>query len=140
VSRIVADTNVLISFALNPRGGAGQAVVHILRHHELCGTPETVAEFFSVLFSAKIARFVSFEACEQVAAFLLPFVNLRRVELAVAACRDPKDDKFLEAAVAAKAECIVTGDADLLVLHPFRGVGIFSPADFLSREKQAPES
>lgn len=140
MSRIVVDTNVLISFALNPRGGAGRAVECILRRHELFGTPETVAEFYSVLFSEKIGRFVSFEAREQVAAFLLPFVKLRRPDLAIAASRDPKDDKFLEAAAAAKAECIVTGDADLLVLHPFRGVGIYSPADFLSREKQAPES
>lgn len=52
-------------------------------------------------------------------------------ELRISVCRDPKDNKFLELAVAANADCIVTGDKDLLVLNPFRGIKIISPADFL---------
>ena len=51
----------------------------------------------------------------------------------VRACRDPKDDKFLEVAINGGAEWIVTGDNDLLVLHPFEGVDIVSPADYLAR-------
>jgi predicted nucleic acid-binding protein len=47
------------------------------------------------------------------------------------ACRDPKDNKFLEVAVAGQAEVLVSGDEDLLVLHPFRGIPIVSPAEFL---------
>lgn len=46
-------------------------------------------------------------------------------------CRDPKDNKFLELAFAGKANCIVTGDKDLLVMHPFRGINIISPFDFI---------
>ncbi len=46
-------------------------------------------------------------------------------------CRDPKDNKFLELAVAGNADCIVTGDKDLLVLNPFRDTKIISPANFL---------
>ena len=38
----------------------------------------------------------------------------------IAACRDPTDDKFLELAVNGRADLIVTGDADLLALNPFR--------------------
>ncbi len=47
-------------------------------------------------------------------------------------CRDPKDDKYLELALAAGAEIIVSSDDDLLVLHPWRGVRILSPADYLA--------
>jgi putative PIN family toxin of toxin-antitoxin system len=47
------------------------------------------------------------------------------------ACRDPDDDKLLEIAVLGQADCIVTGDQDLLVLDPFRGLRIFTPAAFL---------
>ena len=47
-------------------------------------------------------------------------------------CRDPKDNKFLELAVSAKASCIITGDKDLLELHPFRGIPILNAADFLN--------
>jgi hypothetical protein len=47
-------------------------------------------------------------------------------------CRDPKDNKFLELAVSGKATCIVSGDSDLLVLNPFRGVAIMTPPEFVS--------
>ena len=49
----------------------------------------------------------------------------------VVACRDPTDDKFLELAVNGGADTIVTGDLDLLVLHPFRGIPIIDPAAFV---------
>ena len=49
---------------------------------------------------------------------------------AVFACRDPKDDKFLELAVNGHADVIVSGDADLLVLNPFRDIPILTPAGF----------
>ena len=45
-------------------------------------------------------------------------------------CRDPKDDKFLELAVAAKADVLVSSDVHLLEMHPFRGVQILQLADF----------
>lgn len=47
--------------------------------------------------------------------------------------RDPKDDKFLELAKSAHADCIVTKDDDLLVLHPFDGIPILNVTDFLNR-------
>jgi predicted nucleic acid-binding protein len=49
----------------------------------------------------------------------------------ITACRDPKDNKFLEVAGAGKADVIVSGDQDLLVLHPFVGIPIVPPATFL---------
>jgi predicted nucleic acid-binding protein len=51
----------------------------------------------------------------------------------IAACRDPKDDKFLDAALNGEAHVILTGDQDLLELHPFHGIEILSPAEFLGR-------
>jgi putative PIN family toxin of toxin-antitoxin system len=49
------------------------------------------------------------------------------------ACRDPRDDKFLEVAVHGHADLIVTGDADLLALNPFQGIAILTPAEYLER-------
>jgi len=49
----------------------------------------------------------------------------------IAACRDPTDDKFLELAVNGRADLIVTGDADLLTLNPFRSIPIIPPAVFV---------
>lgn len=53
-----------------------------------------------------------------------PFINV---------CRDPKDNFILELAVKSGADCIVTGDEDLLVLSPFEGLPIITLKEFLSR-------
>lgn len=50
----------------------------------------------------------------------------------VQTCRDPNDDKILELAVNGHADYIVTGDDDLLVMDPFRGIAIVRPAEFLA--------
>jgi predicted nucleic acid-binding protein len=47
-------------------------------------------------------------------------------------CRDPKDNKYLELALASGAETIVSSDNDLIVLHPWRGVKILGAADYLA--------
>ena len=49
----------------------------------------------------------------------------------VQVCRDPKDGRILELAVNGDADYIVTGDSDLLVLNPFRGIEILRPSDFV---------
>ena len=51
-------------------------------------------------------------------------------------CRDPKDDRILELAINGDAAAIVTGDSDLLVLNPFRGVRIVTPAEFLELQRR----
>jgi putative PIN family toxin of toxin-antitoxin system len=49
----------------------------------------------------------------------------------VVACRDPKDDKFLSAAISGKAYCIIAGDHHLLEMVTFRDIPIYRPADFI---------
>lgn len=53
---------------------------------------------------------------------------------AINAARDDDDNRILECAVDGHAAVIVTGDQDLLHLHPFRGIRIVTPADFLRRK------
>lgn len=55
------------------------------------------------------------------------------IEERIAACRDPKDGKFLEVAVNGDADVIVSGDADVLVLNPFQEIPIVPPATFVQR-------
>ena len=47
-------------------------------------------------------------------------------------CRDPKDNKYLELAVNGQADCLITGDADLLILNPFREKPVITVSDFLN--------
>ncbi|MCY4377747.1 MAG: putative toxin-antitoxin system toxin component, PIN family [Spirochaetaceae bacterium] len=55
-------------------------------------------------------------------------------------CRDPDDDKVLEVALMGAADCIVTGDQDLLELASFRGLPILAPANFLERPPDTVQS
>ncbi len=48
------------------------------------------------------------------------------------ASRDPNDDRILGCAVAAGAKAVITGDKDLLELHPFRDIAIVTAAHFLA--------
>jgi len=70
------------------------------------------------------ARLLSVEQYRSICKLINP-------QLSIKACRDPQDDKFLEIALAVNASCIVTGDRNLLTLHPFCNTPILSPADFL---------
>ena len=65
---------------------------------------------------------------------LLPFVETIRVRRRLAVVRrDPDDDKFLECAVAGRAQYLVTGDRDLRELGTFRGTTILTAGEFLER-------
>ena len=61
-------------------------------------------------------------------------VDATSEDLANGACRDAKDAKFLALALGCQAAKLVSSDADLLVLHPWRGVPILTPAAFLTME------
>jgi len=52
------------------------------------------------------------------------------IPLAADICRDPDDVKILGLAISAHADCIVTGDKDLLILEKFQGIPILTPRSF----------
>jgi hypothetical protein len=60
------------------------------------------------------------------------------VKAEIRACRDAKDDKFLELAVSGRATHLVTGDTDLLALSPFQGIEILPPIGFCRYRRRAP--
>lgn len=84
-----------------------------------------------MLFRPKFDRYVSAPSREAFLRGLIGNAEVVDVTDGIRACRDPKDDKFLDAAVSGQADFLVSGDADLLVLHPFRGIPILTPAAFL---------
>lgn len=131
---VVFDTNVLVSAALIQGSRADRCVRAVLEHqHPLVFSKATFAELCEVLLRSKLDRYVSkvarvrlLETWEN-AAVLFPDAALHEL---VRDCRDPDDDKFLELALASRASVIVTGDPDLLVLDPWRGIRVIELADF----------
>jgi uncharacterized protein len=132
--RCVIDTNVFVSAAVFSNSVPRQAVSKALRGGLLLFSEYTMDELKEVLFRSKFDRYVSREErilflaqLGSVAEFV-PIIQLLRE------CRDPKDDKFLEVALNGRADVIVTGDADLLEMHPWREVAMLSPTDYLKRD------
>ncbi len=129
---IVADTNVLVSAAIKPNGrfsaqlrqGAFRLLVSDALLHELV----------DVLNRPHLR--VKYRLTPQ---YIHAYLGMLRVRsdhieptISITACRDVKDDMFLETAVDGQADALVTNDSDLLVLHPFRGIPILSSHDFLN--------
>ena len=132
----VFDTNTLISAALFRGGTAGEAFRHALNTGVVLLSEATFEEIDEVIAREKFDDYLT---AEERGTFIEALVDRSRFanpteKLQV--CRDPDDDKFLELAVSESATCIVSGDADLLELNPFRGIPIMKPADFLEGSKQ----
>jgi len=82
---------------------------------------------------SKFDRYVSREARAIFLSLIRTVAEFVPIIQLVRACRDPKDDKFLEVALNGRADVIVTGDTDLLAMNPWRGIVILAPADYLRR-------
>ncbi|ANB02058.1 MULTISPECIES: putative toxin-antitoxin system toxin component, PIN family [unclassified Ectothiorhodospira] len=135
-TRLVLDTNTLISRMLVPQGTAGRAVDKALAQGVLLASEETLTELANVLSRPKFDRYVSLEARQQFLKLLGGVVRVVPIQHRIQACRDPKDDMLLHVALNGEAQCLVTGDQDLLILgNDFwqsHGLRILSPADYLA--------
>jgi hypothetical protein len=91
---------------------------------------ETIAELAEVLRRPNFNKYVSEARRLEFLSALVHAADVIEVIDVVAERRE--DDKFLALALTGKASHIITGDLDLLVLHPFRGIAIVSPQSFLA--------
>lgn len=128
--RVVFDTNVLVSgfgFGGKPDecislalSGEIELVLSTDVLHELA----IVVEYDRLPFSAEEGHEFA-GLIEDAARIVEPTHSIDAVDA------DPEDDKFLECAVVADADYVISGDNDLLKLDSYRGVEIVPPADFL---------
>ena len=131
--RCVIDTNVFVSAALFSPSVPRQAVSKALRGGLLLFSECTMDELKEVLFRPKFDRYVSRKERTLLLAQLGSVAEFVPIIQLVRECRDPRDDKFLEVALNGRADLIITGDADLLGMHPWRGIAVLSPAKYLER-------
>ena len=128
--RIVIDTGVLVSAAIKAQTVPNIAVHQAVQRGVLLKSSATEAELMDVIDRPYLARLIAPAARARMVQ-LMAEAELATITERFAACRDPKDDKFLELAVNGRADLILTGDKDLLVLNPFRGIAIVAPASFV---------
>jgi uncharacterized protein len=129
--RFVFDTNVVVSALLLADSIPRQAFDKALDQGTILISVPVILELADVLSRKKLNKYLLENERMRFLISLLKETDLIDTTETISICRDPKDNKFLELAVDGNADYIVTGDADLLVLHPFRGIQILTPRDFL---------
>ena len=131
VRRAVLDTNVFISALLSSAGKPFACLSWVLDNATLLASRDLLLELETRLARPKFEKYAN----ENRRMAFVADLTLAAVQVETSgtlrACRDHDDDKLLEIAVTGNADCIVTGDQDLLVLDPYCGIRILTPAAFL---------
>ncbi len=132
--RFVFDTNAILSAVLVPKSKPRQAFDKAKSAGILLVSDEVIEELNDVLRRDEFEKYVTEALRVEFLTALLRDAELVQITENVKVCRDPRDDKFLSLAISGNANCIVSGDKDLLVLNPFHGIPILPPAQFLEQE------
>ena len=125
--RVLLDTNVLVA-ALVARGACNDLLEHCVRVHTIISSRELLDELEDVLVRKLRQRKADARSAARL--FERTFTLVASGSLAIPACRDQADDKVLATALSGQCAVIVSGDRDLLVLDPFEGIRIMTPAAF----------
>lgn len=131
--RFVFDTNVLISAFLFSQSKPRQALDQATVIGVIVLSNSVLSELEEVLYRPKFDRYLTRERRQEFLEDLTENAQFIDVTEQINECRDPKDNKYLELALSGQAECIVTGDDDLLVLNPWRGIEILTVQEFLAK-------
>lgn len=132
MTRVVLDTNVLVS-GLLVSGGPPARILRQFRDGRwlLAVSPATIEEYGRVLRRKRFGF-----RLEQIEAILAEIQSRASVVIPgqrfAAVPDDPPDNEFLDVAVEARADFLISGDHHLLALGPFRGIPILSPTRFLA--------
>ena len=130
--RFVFDTNVLISAFLFSQSKPRQVLDQATVIGVIVLSSSVLSELEEVLYRPKFDRYLTKERRQEFLENLTENAQFIDVTEQINECRDPKDNKYLELALSGQAECIVTGDDDLLVLNPWRGIEILTVQEFLA--------
>ena len=134
--RVVLDTNVVASALL--WGGTPERLIELAGEGtlEFFTSEALLAELAGILGRSKFAQKLkqkNVSAAEIVARYREIAEAVESTPIQEAALRDPDDAAVLACALAARADAIVSGDADLHALGNYQGISVLSPADCLKR-------
>lgn len=130
---IVFDASTLVGAALKVDSIPERALLIALEADRIALSAVTFAEIEQVLNRPKFGRLLSAARRQAVLDLLRTSAAWFEPDIRVTDCRDDGDNKYLELAIKASAQIIVSSDQDLLALHPWRGVQILRPSDYLDR-------
>ena len=131
--KIVFDTSSLIPVCLHPDREPAQIFRRAVIDHELFSSPEAMQELLVVLSRHKFEAWQPLSRRLAWAKMYQAGVTIIEPQEQVNDCRDQKDNKFLELAIAASVDIIVSSDIHLLELHPYRGIEVIRLNEFKSK-------
>ncbi len=133
-TRAVLDTTIIVSGLINQRGLPGQIITALhAGQFEMITSPRINEEILEVLNRPRIRnRYHVGDRIFDIGVLLYTQATLVEPKSRLKISRDPKDNKFLEAAIQGKAAFLVTGDKkDLLSLGDYKGIRILNPRQFI---------
>ncbi len=131
--RVFLDTNVWIAAFLT-HGSCAELLEHCLKNHILLTSKHVLQEIDKNL--SKKFSFPSKKIKEILLFIQQPSTLVESTRLEKPTCRDPDDDWILAGIVSGNADCLLTGDKDLLILNTFQNIPILKPAQFWLFEKE----
>jgi putative PIN family toxin of toxin-antitoxin system len=131
MTKIVIDANIVISAGLKPHSTASRAILLARSYGAIVMSDAVEAEIRAVAARPKFQPYAA--DLQLIVDVIVAGAERHRPSVAIADCRDTKDNKYLELAFAANAATIISGDNDLLVLNPWRGIEIVTAAGYVRR-------
>jgi putative PIN family toxin of toxin-antitoxin system len=132
--RVVIDTNVFVSSFF---GGNPKKIIDIWKNEEvvLCLSKDILDEYIDVLQRIGLKDENELEDLLSFFAKGFNIIFTTNTPKLNAVRDDPEDDKFIECAVALRAEVIITGDKALKTMGEYMGIKILTPHEFLKIHK-----
>jgi putative PIN family toxin of toxin-antitoxin system len=128
--KVVIDTNVFVSSFL---GGNPQKIIDLWKNEKitLCLSSAILDEYINVL--SRIGLKNENELEELLSLFSTGFniLFITKTPKVKIIKNDPDDDKFIECALALKADAVITGDREVLALKEYMGIRMLTPKQFL---------
>ena len=128
--KIILDTNLWISFLISKKFNS---IDHLIENKKitLIFSDELISEFVEVVNRPKFENYFSKNDIEKILDYFDHYGKLIKVKSDIKICRDEKDNFLLNLSIDSKADYLITGDNDLLVLEKIEQTKIMNFTDFI---------
>ena len=132
--KLIIDTNLWVSFIISNK----QSLLDTFLFNEearLLFSTELITEIQETIKKPRLKKYFATNALDEMLLAFEPFIDLIQVESIITVCRDPKDNFLFALAKDGKADYLLTGDKDLLVLTKFGKTKIKTITAFIDETK-----
>jgi hypothetical protein len=133
--KLSIDTNLWISLVISKKLNQLDLLLYS-ENAKLLFSIELTQEIETTITKPKLKKYFQGNALDEMLTVFEPFIDFIKIKSKVKLCRDPKDDFLLALAKDGKADYLLTGDNDLLIIGKFEQTTILTITDFLKKTKR----